>query len=73
MALREPPRPTVEELEAEVFRLRQERVLRLADAERLIAWMDDPHRVSANLAFTEGNERQIAYRFEILLKRGRRE
>lgn len=32
--------------------------------QRLIEWMDDPNRKPANEAFTAGNERQIAYRFE---------
>lgn len=35
-----------------------------ANAERVIAWMKDPKRKPANLAFTEGPERQIAYQFE---------
>lgn len=63
-----PPKPTCEELESEILRLRQERAVRLADAERVLAWIDDPARKPAVLAFTEGNERQIAYRFEMLLR-----
>lgn len=57
-----------DELESELFAMREDRVLRLADAQRLIAWLDDPKRKPAMLAFTEGNERQIAYRFEQLLR-----
>lgn len=37
------------------------------DAQRVIAWIDDPDRKPANAAFTEGLERQIAYRFEFFL------
>ncbi len=58
-------------LEAENIALRSERALRLADAERICAWIDDPGRKSAVLSFTEGPERQIAYRFELLLGRSR--
>lgn len=54
-------------LEAENIVLRSDRALRLADAERVCAWIDDPGRKSAVLTFTEGMERQIAYRFERLL------
>lgn len=32
-----------------------------ADAKRLIDWLSDPHHKPANLAFTEGPERQVAY------------
>lgn len=35
-----------------------------ADAVRVIEWMDNPNRPPAALSFTEGMERQIAYRFE---------
>lgn len=62
-----PPKPTYAQLEAELFALRQERATRLADAERVLAWIDDPQRKPAVLAFTEGNERQLAYRFEMAL------
>jgi hypothetical protein len=34
------------------------------NAKRVIEWMDDPNRKPAIHAFTAGNERQIAYRFE---------
>lgn len=34
------------------------------DAERVIAWIDNSKRKAAQMAFTEGLERQIAYRFE---------
>lgn len=36
-------------------------------AERINAWLDNPNRQPANLAFTAGSERQIAYRVERLL------
>ncbi|MCZ2155217.1 MAG: hypothetical protein LC114_15165 [Bryobacterales bacterium] len=55
-------------LEAENITLRSERALRLADAERVCAWIDDPSRKSAVLSFTDEVERQIAYRFELLLR-----
>lgn len=45
-----------------------ERVSRFADAEKLIAWMDDPERKGAARSFTEGPERQIAHRFEAMSK-----
>jgi hypothetical protein len=37
---------------------------RHCDAQRVIAWIDDHERKPANMAFTKGMERQIAYRFE---------
>ena len=37
-----------------------------ANAKRLIEWLEDPKRKPANTAFTEGMERQLAYRFERL-------
>ncbi len=55
-------------LEAENLTLRSERANKLADVERVCAWIDDPSRKRAVLAFTEGPERQIAYRFEGLLR-----
>lgn len=42
-----------------------ERIARWADAESLIAWLDDPDRKPAAIAFTAGLERQIALRFEL--------
>ncbi len=66
--MRHPPKPTYEQLEAELFAMRQERAARLADAQRVIDWIDNPARQPAVHAFTEGNERQIAYRFEHLLR-----
>lgn len=36
-------------------------------AERINAWLDNPNRQPANLAFTAGSERWIAYRVEKLL------
>lgn len=40
-----------------------------ADTERVTAWIRDPKRKAANIAFTEGPERQIAYAVEALLWR----
>jgi len=47
----------------------RERVQRWADAERLLARLDTPEaeRKAASTVFSEGNERQIAYRFEGVL------
>ena len=47
-------------LQNQLFDMRK----RFCDAERLIAWLDDPK--PAITAFTEGNERQIAYRVETM-------
>jgi hypothetical protein len=47
-------------LKGEVERLESDKW----NAERVIAWIDDPNRKPAMHAFTAGNERQIAYRFE---------
>jgi len=58
----------LERLQAENLALRSDRSLRLADSERVCAWIDDPRRKRAVLSFTEGPERQIAYRFEGLLR-----
>lgn len=55
-------------LESENLTLRSERANKLADAERVCAWIDDPSRKRAVLAFTEGPERQICYRVEGLLR-----
>lgn len=38
------------------------------NASRVIEWLDDPRRSPAIHAFTAGNERQIAYRYERLLQ-----
>lgn len=67
MPLRNPPKPTYEELETEVHRLKVERANRLADVERIVAWASDPQRKRAVNAFTEGPERQIAYLLEMRL------
>lgn len=56
----------ISEKDLRIKRLEEERVNKYANAERLIEWMDDPKRKPAQLAFTEGMERQIAYRFEAL-------
>lgn len=37
------------------------------DVQRVMAWMHDPQRTLANLAFTEGPERQAAYLVEMAL------
>lgn len=47
-----------------------EKILRVneyADAKRLIAWINDCERKTANTAFTEGSERQVAYAVEAKL------
>lgn len=64
-----PPKPSYVELEAKLHAMAVERANRLADSERIIAWLDDPKRRRAVNAFTEGPERQLAYRFEDLLRR----
>lgn len=38
-------------------------------SEKLIKWIDDPHRGKATATFGEGIERQIAIRFENLFER----
>jgi hypothetical protein len=43
------------------------------DGEKIIAWLDDPHKNPANTTFTAGLERQVAYRVEGLLARTRGE
>lgn len=40
---------------------------RFCDGPRVIAWIDNPDRARAVNAFTESFERQIAYRFELML------
>jgi hypothetical protein len=42
-----------------------------ANADRVIAWINEPKRKPAMLAFTEGPERQIAYAIEGLIRRER--
>lgn len=68
MSLNQPPKPNYEDLEAELHTLRVERAQYLADSRRIAAWLDSSTRQPAVLAFTEGPERQIAYRFETLLR-----
>lgn len=67
--LKQPPKPSYAQLEAELHALRVERANQLADVERVIAWLDDPNRRPAAHAFTEGPERQIAYRVEDILSK----
>jgi hypothetical protein len=38
-------------------------------SEKLIKWIDDPHRGKATATFGEGIERQVALRFETLFER----
>lgn len=38
-----------------------------ADAERLVAWINDPQRRPAITAFTEGPNRQVAYAVELII------
>jgi hypothetical protein len=42
----------------------------LCNGERLLAWLDDPKRKPAHRSFTDGFERQIAYRFEACQRSG---
>jgi len=42
----------------------RERVQKWVEVEPLLAWLDARDRAPATSAFSEGNERQIAYRFE---------
>lgn len=41
----------------------------ILNGEKLVKWIDDPHRGKAAVIFTEGIERQIANRFETLFDR----
>lgn len=64
-----PGLPTYAELSTELLELRQLRARALADVSRVLAWLDSEPRRPAVLSFTEGPERQLAYRFEMLLSR----
>lgn len=55
-------------LEPLLQELRMRRKQVSVDAERLISWVTDPKRKPANIAFTEGPERQAAYWMEIAMK-----
>lgn len=68
MTIKQPPRPSYEALEAELLAMRVERANHLADVRRVLEWLDDPRRKLAVNAFTEGPERQLAYRFESMLQ-----
>ena len=68
MTMQLPPRPSYEDLEAELHTLRVERTNHLADVRRVLGWLDAPNRKLAVTAFTEGPERQLAYRFEVALR-----
>lgn len=37
------------------------------DTERLLSWLNDPNRKPANVAFTAGEERQVAYWMEMAM------
>lgn len=54
----------VEHLDREAHELRTERANRLADADRVIAWIRTPARRAAVASFTAGPERQVAYAVE---------
>lgn len=41
----------------------------MCDGQRVVEWFEDSERRSANVAFTDGVERQLAYRFEDLFQR----
>lgn len=58
-----------EERERAKFECEVECVKKYVNAERLIEWMDNPERKPAIHAFTKGSERQIAYRFEMEIRR----
>lgn len=68
MAIKQPPQPSYEALEAELLAMRVERANHLADVRRVLDWLDEPRRKPAVNAFTEGPERQLAYRFESMLQ-----
>lgn len=68
MAIKQPPRPSYETLEAELLAMRIERANHLADVRRVLDWLNTPKRKPAVNAFTEGPERQLAYRFESLMR-----
>lgn len=68
MAITQPPRPSYEAIEAELHKLKVEKANHLADTRRIVAWLEDPRRKRAIHAFTDGPERQMAYRFEMLLR-----
>lgn len=65
--MKNPPKPTYAELEAEIHRLKVERANELANVERIVAWMNDPQRKRAVSAFTDSPERQLAYWIEMRL------
>lgn len=68
MTIKQPPQPSYEALEAELLAMRVERANHLADVRRVLEWFNDPSRKPAVNAFTEGPERQLAYRFESMLQ-----
>lgn len=67
-------RPCAACREKQSFRRKVNRAMREcgrnhAAADRVIAWMRDPERKPANIQFTAGSERQIAYAFEDAMRR----
>lgn len=45
---------------------------RFCDGQRVLAWLDDPERKPADMAFTAGLERQLAYRFDEVMRENER-
>jgi len=68
MPIKQPPSQSRAELEASLHAICVERANHLADIRRVFAWLDTPNRKPAIMAFTEGPERQVAYRFEMALR-----
>lgn len=59
----------ISSLESEKAELEMRLVNQYANAERLIAWINDPKRKMPIHAFTEGPDRQIAYAVEELFRK----
>lgn len=56
-------------LREEITRLQMDRVKHYARADRVAAWIRTEKRMPANLAFTAGPERDIAYAVEELIEK----
>lgn len=63
------PKWKLSELQRELSELKIACANRHADADRVVAWINDPKRKPSYTAFTEGPERQIAYAIEAVLWR----
>jgi hypothetical protein len=64
----QPVKPSRAVLEAELHAFKAERANSLSNVDLVIAWLDNHHRKPAVLSFTEGPERELAYRFEQFLR-----